>query len=98
MNKKKGGNIVDQDTIFNNIVSNLQPYKSISNSELGFTTQIGKYVKDDIKECNLDMLAVRFCDTSKFVCQSFENISNSVDFQVILGPFQKYTSKELQDN
>ena len=28
----------------------------------------------------------------------FENISNDVDFQVILGPFQKYSTKELQDN
>ena len=79
-------------------MSNLQPYKSHSNSELGFMTQVGKHLKDNIKECDLDILAVRFCDTSKFICQSFENVSNNTDFQVILGPFQKYSSKELQDN
>ena len=98
LNKKKGGNVIDQDTIFNNIISNLQPYKSLPSAELGYMTQIGKHLKDNIKECDLDILALRFCDTSKFICQSFENISNNVDFQVILGPFQKYSSKELQDN
>lgn len=68
-----------------NIINYITPYKSTKENRF-FNINIGDGIKtDDLTNLTLDTMVYRYCDDT-FSCQSFEIISNDVDYQVYLGP------------
>jgi hypothetical protein len=87
----------DQDKLLINLINELQPYTTPTNSNIGHLIRIGDNVsQNNIGYNSLETIAIRHCD-KPMSCQSFEAITDDIDYNVFLGPVCRVLPVEKQN-
>ena len=88
---KKRNTYIDQDTLINNILNTLAPFKNLDKNA-GFLIRLGQGIKsNDFNNFMLDTMTIRYCDQG-ITCQSFGGNKDKFDYSVSLGALQSFVS------
>jgi len=97
LDSKNNQSITNHDTLVKNILRTIMPYSINQDFQKGLILNIGqnkgKNSNTDISQLNMDVMVVRYCK-NPVVCNSFEAVTDEIDFQIFLGPLQRYLDKE----